>query len=172
MNLGKDRRGFIFSLDATLAMLVVMLAMAGVAHVGGLDPIYEQHGYLRLQQYANSALDVLYNTGRVENDLLILTIDEIKDLLAEGTQDNLLEAESLAENQLRKILPGDIQFRFRIGTENDPILDNVYPSAGNHGEWQAAFDNTGEIAVANRVIILGSENFEPVTIWVWRGPGI
>jgi hypothetical protein len=165
----KNEKGFIFSLDATLAMLIVMVVMAGVVRVGGEGLIYGQHGYLRLQQYANGALDVLYNTGRVENDLLILTMDEIKDLLAQG---NTSEAESLAENELQKILPADIQFRLRIGPENNPRLDNVYPSAGNHAEWRSAFDNAEEIAVATRVIILGSENFEPVTIWVWRGPDI
>jgi hypothetical protein len=171
MNFRRDEKGFIFSLDATLAMLIVMLAMAGVARVGSPGLIYGQHGYLRLQRYANDALEVLYNTGRVENDVLILTIDEIKDLLEQGTEENILEAESLAENQLRKILPPDIQFRLRIGENEDPILDNV-SSVGNYEDWSAVFEKIEEIAVATRVILLGSENFEPMTIWVWRGPGI
>jgi len=161
MSFRKDRRGFIFSLDATLAVLVVMIAMAGVARVSGPESIYGQHGYQRLERYANDALEVMQLTG---------TMDEIKNLLA---HENNSEAENLAENELRKILPREIQFRLRIGSEANPRLGNVYPSAGNHAEWRAAFENAGEVAVAARVSIFPPENvFDYITLYVWRGPMI
>jgi len=160
MSFRRDRRGFIFSLDATLAVLVVMIAMAGVARVSGPESIYGQHGYQRLERYANDALEVMQLAG---------TMDEIKNLLGENSE----EAENLAENELRKILPREIQFRLRIGSEANPRLDNVYPSAGNHAEWRAAFENAGEVAVAARVSIFPPENvFDSITLYVWRGPTI
>ena len=139
MSFRRDRRGFIFSLDATLAMLVVMIVMAGVARVGGPGPLYEQHGYLRLERYANDALEVMQLTG---------TLDDMVNLLAGGK--NSL-AESLAENELRKILPREVQFKLRIGSEDSPRLDNVYPTPDDHDKWRAKFENAEEIAVAARV---------------------
>ncbi len=140
MSFRRDRRGFIFSLDATLAMLVVMIVMAGVARVSGPEHTYEQHGYLRLERYANDALEVMQLTG---------TLDNIKNLLA---QEETSLAEGLAENELRKILPNEVQFRLLIGNESNPRLDNVYPSAGNHDAWYDNFINAAEIAVAARVL--------------------
>ncbi|MEM3402032.1 MAG: hypothetical protein QW179_04180 [Candidatus Hadarchaeales archaeon] len=163
----KDDRGFVFSLDATLGILVVMIVMTGVARVGGSGLIYEQYGYLRLQRYANDALEALYNTGTIENNVFTSVIDNIVVLINQGKKSL---AESLAENMLRKILPSDLQFRLRIGSENCPILDNVYPTAGNHQKWRSAFDNAKEIAVASRMLILYPENVEPVALYVWRWP--
>lgn len=140
MRFRRDRRGFIFSLDATLAILTVMIVMAGVARMGGPELVYGQHGYLRLERYANDALEVMELTG---------TMDSIKNFLARGENS---EAENLAENELRKILPREVQFKLRIGSENSPRLDNVYPTPDNHDKWQAKFENAEEIAVAARVL--------------------
>lgn len=174
MSFQKEQNGFIFSLDATLGILVVILVMAGVARAGGSALNYGQHGYLLLERYANDALEVLYLTGKVTSDnKFISTIDNIKTLLARGTlADNSL-AENIAENTLRSILPLDIQFRLRIGLENNPRLDNVYPSVDNHPAWYGNFTDAEEIAVATRVSLFTPENvFEPITLYVWRGAGI
>ncbi len=161
MSFQDDRRGFIFSLDAALAMLVLLIVMAGVARVTGPELIYGQHGYLRLERYGNDALETLELTG---------TMNSIKKLLDNGS---VSQAEVLAENELRKILPEEVQFRFRIGSENKPRLDNVYPSIGSHVEWRAAFETAGEIAVAARVSIFPPENvFDQIILYVWRGAGL
>ena len=161
MSLRSDRRGFIFSLDAALAVLVTLIVVAGVARVGNPGVAYEQHGYLRLERYANDALEVMQITG---------TFDNIENLLANG-EDSL--AESLAENELLKIMPGEVQFRFAIGSDSSPRLDNVYPSAGNHAAWYDNFTNAAEIAVASRVLHFSSDNmFDCVAIYVWRGERI
>lgn len=174
MNLWADKRGFVFSLDATLAMLVVMLAMAGVATVNGSKFTYEQQGYLRMERLANDALEVFYSTGAMDNEnYFVSTIDNIMALLNENTAENRSEAENFAENALRKILPNDLNFRLRIGSENDPRLDNVYPSLGNDNNWRAAFDNAAEVAVANRILYFRLDSkFDTVTLYVWREPGI
>lgn len=161
MSFRRNQRGFIFSLDATLAILVVLIVMAGVARVAEPELVYGQHGYLRLERYANDALEVMELTR---------TMNNIKNLLAQGKKS---KAENLAENELRKILPGEVQFRLRIGAEDNPRLDNVYPSAGKHVEWRAAFTNAKEIAVAAHVSIFPPENvLDPITLYVWRGPKI
>lgn len=170
MSFQNEQRGFIFSLDATLGILVVMLVMAGVARAGGSELISGQHGYLRLERYANDALELLYTTGNMDNTLLIRKIDNIENLLYNGQS---VLAENFAENELEKILPNDIQFRLRIGSENRPRLDNVYPSAGKHPQWRSAFDNAKEIAASSRVFVFRSDNkFDTITLYVWRGPAV
>jgi hypothetical protein len=174
LSVKNDQRGFIFSLDATLAVLVVMVVMAGVARGGNSETIYEQYGYLRLQRYANDALEMLYVTGRLENNRVVVTVlDNIKALLAQGTDAAKILAENLAENALQSILPKDIQFRLRMGPENSPRLDNVYPSAGKHPQWRSAFDNAQEIAAAARVSVFTPDNkFDIIILYVWRGPTV
>lgn len=170
MSFRENKKGFIFSLDATLGILVMMLVIAGVARAGGSELTYGQHGYLRLERYANDALELLYLTGNTDNIKFHSTIDNIENLLYIGQQ---ALAENLAENQLRKILPNDIQFRLRIGPENNLRLDNVFPSAGNHPWWRSAFDNVKEIAAASRVSIFRPDNrFDIITLYVWRGSAI
>ena len=154
MSFQHDRRGFIFSLDATLAVLVMIIVVAGVARVGGPELIYGQHGYLRLERYANDALEVLQLTG---------TMDTVVNYVKHGYLEN---AEKLAETELRKILPRDVQFRLVIGDVNNPRLDNVYPSAGKHVEWKTAFQNAGEVATAVRASTLSPRNRLKVLAWV------
>lgn len=139
-----DRRGFIFSFDASLAILVVFTIMVAMVRVGGAGVTYEQQGYLRLERYANDALEVMQLTGALDN---IITF------IKQGYIEN---AENMAENELAKLLPRDIQFRLVIGDENNPRLDNVYPSAGKHTQWRSAFENAKEIAAAFRVSVFYS----------------
>ncbi len=174
VRLRSDSRGFVFSLDASLAMLVVMLVMAGVATVNGAKFTYEQQGFLKMERIANDALEVLYSTGQMDNEnYFVNTIDNIVALLNENTAENRSQAENYAENELKKILPNYLNFRMRIGSENDPRLDNVYPTLGNDNNWRAAFDNALEMASANRILYFRRDNkFDTVTLYVWREPGI
>ncbi|MDI6884100.1 MAG: hypothetical protein QMD00_03025 [Hadesarchaea archaeon] len=154
MSFRRNQKGFIFSLDATLATLVVLIVIAGVARVAGPELIYGQHGYLRLERYANDALEVLELTGMM---------DSIVNYVKHGYLEN---AEVIAENELRKILPRDVQFRLVIGDVNNPRLDNVYPSAGNDAEWYAAFQNAGEVVSAVRVSTLAPSKRIKMLAWV------
>lgn len=141
----RDRRGFIFSLDATLAMLVVLIVMAGVARVAGPELIYGQHGYLRLERYANDALEVMQLTG---------TMNSIVNFVKHGENEN---AENLVRTELKKILPAEVQFKFVVGNRLA-----VYPN--DAAGWSTAFSDAEEIAVATRMSTF-SENHK-ILAWL------
>jgi hypothetical protein len=130
--LRKDERGFFFSLDATLSLLVVLIVLAGVAHVGELGAIYEQHGYLRLERYANDTLESMLLTG---------SLDNIVDLIVKGDNAGAMD---LARIELRKALPQGVQFKLMIGDNFE-----VYPSASQ--SWKSVFENAQELAVSTKV---------------------
>lgn len=155
MSFRRDKKGFIFSLDAALAMLVMLIMMAGVARVAGPELTYGQHGYLRLERYANDALEVMQLTG---------TMDNIVDLVKQGENGSAI---NLARAELRKILPEEVQFKFVVGNRL-----TVFPS--DSADWSTTFPNAEEIAVATRMSTF-PENyivFEPITLYVWRGPAM
>jgi len=160
------QRGFIFSLDAALAVVIVMLALAGVARVGTLG-FYESYGYLRLERYANDAMEALYNVGVLdENGNLTTAYDNIRWLLDNG---QTAQAELTAENWLIRIFPNDLYFKLVVGDENSPLLDNVFPEYGNNDAWVAAFENAEEFGVAQRIWVVEGE-FVPARLYVWRWP--
>lgn len=150
MSFRRDQRGFIFSLDATLAVLIVLIVMAGVARVAGPELTYEQYGYLRLGRCANDALEVMQLTS---------TIDNIKNLLLQGDDSG---AENLAKSELREILPAEVQFKLVVG-------DNrlaVYPSdTGDRAKWDDAFISAEEIAIAVRILTFPPK--EPIRVLAW-----
>lgn len=143
-----DRRGFIFSFDASLAILVVFAIMVGIARVGGSGVMYEQQGYLRLERYANDALEVMQLTGALDN---------IVTFVKSGSTEN---AENLAREQLDKILPNGVQFKLVIG---DNRL-TVYPSAA--AGWSTTFSNAKELATATRISTLPPEENFRVLAWL------
>lgn len=144
MSFRRDRRGFIFSLDATLAMLVVLIMMAGVARMAGPELTYGQHGYLRLERYANDALEVMQLNGSLDNVTVLVG------------RDNLPLGREIARGNLRVILPEEIQFKLVVGYER--LI--VYPNASS--AWDNVFDDLDEIAVATRIWIqIPWENFLP-----------
>jgi len=144
----RDRKGFIFSLDATLAMLVVMIVMAGIARVGGPELIYGRHGYMRLERYANDSLEVMQLTGAMNSIVAFVNHGDIEN------------GGNLARMELGKILPSEVQFKLVIG---DNRL-TVYPS--DSAGWADAFSNAGELAVATRMSTLSPiENYR-VLAWL------
>jgi len=158
MSFRRDQRGFIFSLDATLAVLVMLIVLAGAARVGVPSSTYEQHGYLRLERYAEDAIEVMRQTG---------VLDNVIESVVEGDTSQALEA---ARDNLRAILPREVQFRFSIGGEENPYLDNVYPGVDNQA-WESLFENAEEWAVATR---LTAKRLDSLNVLVWvdtRLPG-
>lgn len=157
MNFRKDRKGFIFSLDAALAVLVTLTVLAGVVQIDIPSSTYEQHGYLRLERYAEDAIEVMQQTGALDN-----VIESI-------VKGDLSQASGIARDNLRAILPQEIQFKFLIGDEENPFLD-VYPGTDNQA-WESVFDSVGERAIASRVT---GEQLIPLRVLVWvdtRLPG-
>ncbi|KXA88972.1 hypothetical protein AKJ62_04080 [candidate division MSBL1 archaeon SCGC-AAA259D14] len=167
MFLKNDERGFIFTLDGTLAVLISILGLAAVTAVGSSTTIYEQQGYRGLGEYADQALQVLEVNG---------AMDEIENLIS-STSTYADSAELLAENQLREILPTGIRFRMKIGGESNILLDNVYPTYDNHDAWRERYENAEDIVRAVRISIIEDDfdmedNFEPVILYLWRGEGL
>jgi hypothetical protein len=130
-------RGFVFSLDGCLALVLIMIVVASIASAGETELSYGQHGYLTLQRYANDALETMSLTGSMDN---------VADLVIKG---NLNQAKTLVRQELGKVLPGEVQFKLVIGQESNPDLV-VYPS--DKTNWDNAFKNAGERAVAVRVL--------------------
>ncbi len=147
MSFQRDQKGFIFSLDATFAMLVVLIVMAGVAHTAESELVYGQHGYLRLERYANDTLEVLQLTG---------TIETIVNFVRLGANEN---AENLAREELLKILPAEVQFKLVLG---DNRL-TVYPS--DAPGWETAFAEAEEIATATRMSLFEGVGDNTVALW-------
>jgi len=128
--------------------------MVSMASFAGHEPIYQQVGFLRLERYANDALEVLQLTG---------TMDTIINYLKQSYLEN---AENLAVTELRKILPSEIQFRLIIGDENSPRLDNIFPTPGKHAEWIATFQKEKEMVKAVRAAILPPKEKLKILAWV------
>lgn len=150
MSVKNDQKGFIFSLDATLALLIVMIVMAGVARVSGPGLSYEQHGYFRLERYAEDALAVMDQMG---------VLDNIIESIAE---DNDLQAMEMARDNLRAILPPEVQFKLVVGDETI-YLDNGYPGTDNQA-WSGLFEGAEERAIARRVT---AKRLAPLKVLVW-----
>lgn len=141
MNFEDNQKGFIFSLDATLAILVAMIGLAGVAQVGGSTITYRQHGYLKLERKANDALTVLSLDKTMENAVRMVE------------QQKYENAEELLRSKLKKILPSEIQFKLSI--EN---TITVYPDETKN--WSKIFENAEEVAVSTSLMPMSpSDNF-------------
>jgi hypothetical protein len=145
--MGGDHRGFVFSLDAALAILVVVIILTGVAHAASPEPDYRR-SYLRLETYANDALEVLRHTGALNSILKFAKAGEME------------AAENLARAITRDILPSEIQFKLVIGDNNLTVYPSESPS------WESAFHAAKEVAVAARIVITPSEDDYRVLVWV------
>ena len=127
-----DNQGFVFSLDASFALFVVLMVVTGVARIGYGGSAYEQQGYLRLERHANDALETM---------ILTEALDNMVDLITKG--DNAA-ARALARTELQKALPGEVQFKLVVGDNFE-----VYPT--DDPSWSATFAATSELATAARV---------------------
>lgn len=148
MSFRSDQRGFIFSLDATLAVLVSLIVLAGVASVGTSTTEYGQHGYLRLERYANDALRVLVLSGATDNAIQAVSQLDYED------------AEQILRENLLEILPEETQFKLSIGE-----LLTVYPS--DSSDWDNVFENVKDRAAFSQLSPMPpKENYMRVLAWV------
>lgn len=156
MKFQKYEGGFILSLDATLALLITLIALVGIAQIGNPSTIYKQHGYLQLERYANDGLRVL----RL-NDSLRKAIR----LVNEGDNDG---AKRIIRDNLNKILPKEVKFKVMVGGRGEEIwLDNIYPTKGANQEWKASLENAEEVATSGYVTVETVKLVENLDILVW-----
>lgn len=150
-----DEKGFIFTLDATLALLVILLALVGVAGVGTSSTSQSQFGHLQLLRQADDALQVMRIAG---------VNDNIQDFLSYGLIDEN-SIESQVQTELNKILSSELQYRFQVGGDENKKLEVYRDESGG----ETAFNSAEEVVSSTRTIFITSENrFEPMTLYVWR----
>ncbi|MEM2866250.1 MAG: hypothetical protein QW098_03820 [Candidatus Hadarchaeales archaeon] len=143
-------RGFVFSLDACLATVVMMIAVAGLAHLGtGGTP---GHGYLKLERCAQDALSVMDGRGITK-----YVIDSLNNK-------QYGEAARAARENLLLLLPPTVNFRYTIGTE-DNLLVEVYRDTSDN--WRGRWENAAERALALHLTCEFIRTVENLDVLIW-----
>ncbi len=147
MYLKEENDGFIFSLDATLAILVSLIALASVASVGSSLSTHEQFGRIRLQRTARDAVKILTLKGAFENAVLEMEAADYE------------EARKVLRENLKVALPEHTQFRLFI---RDQI--SVYPS--DNDKWDNLYENIKDRTVSNFLFTVpAKENYFRTLAW-------
>jgi hypothetical protein len=143
-------RGFVFSLDACLAVLVMMIAVAGVAR---LEPWGRPgYGYLKLERGAWDALNALDGMGVTRYVIDCLNNKQTA------------EAGRAARENLITLLPPGVGFRYTVGTEDNLLLE-VYRD--NSENWRGRWENAGERALALHLTCEFIRTVENLDVLVW-----
>ncbi len=142
-----NEKGFIFSLDATLGLIVVAIVIAGVAQIG--NPYTQsQFSSMKLERQANDTLRVLSLSGTLEN------------ALREIEESNLEKAEQILRDNLNEMLSEGIQFKLSVGNR---LV--VYPTESD--EWKEITENLKENIVSEQLSsVPPEENYLRVLTWV------
>lgn len=149
LHLKEDNEGFIFSLDATLAVLVALVALAGIASVGNSLAMSEHFGRLRLQRVGQDAIRVLNMEGTFEDAILAMEAADKP------------RAERIIRENLNKALPDHIQFKLYI---RDQL--SVFPTDGNEDKWEDLYENAKDRTVTNFLSkVPAKENYFRVLAW-------
>ncbi|MEM0359682.1 MAG: hypothetical protein QXG22_06760 [Candidatus Hadarchaeales archaeon] len=141
--------GFIFSLDACLATVVMMIAVAGLAHLEVEGP---GHGYLKLERYAQDTLSVMDGRG-----ITRYVIDSLNNL-------QYAEAARAVRENLLLLLPSTVNFRYVIGTGENLLLE-VYKDNGEN--WRERWENTRERALALHLTCEFIHTVENLDVLIW-----
>jgi len=96
-----DDRGFIFTADATLALVVVIVFTASLV-VYALLPVYQGQDHQHLQALADSALATMEQDGT------------LRDAAVYYANNNSTAAQSLLTNSLNSILPSDVSYKMTM----------------------------------------------------------
>ncbi|CEA14413.1 hypothetical protein [Methanobacterium formicicum] len=96
-----DDKGFIFTADATLALVVVIVFTASLV-VYALLPVYQGQDHQHLQALADSALATMEQDGT------------LRDAAVYYANNNSTAAQSLLTNSLNSILPSDVSYKMTM----------------------------------------------------------
>lgn len=142
-----DNDGFIFSLDATLAIVVSLIALATVASLGSSLTTHKQFGRLRLQRTAQDAVKVLSMKGTFEKAVLEMEAADYD------------EAEKVLRENLKIALPEHTQFRLFIRNQL-----SVYPT--DNSKWDDLYENLDDRTVSNfHFSVPAKENYFRTLAW-------
>ncbi len=96
-----DDKGFIFTADASLALVVVIVFTASIV-VYALLPVYQGQDHQHLQALADSALATMEQDGT------------LRDAAVYYANNNSTAAQSLLINSLNSILPSDVSYKMTM----------------------------------------------------------
>lgn len=106
-----DDRGFIFTADATLALVVVIVFTASIV-VYALLPAYQGQDHQHLQALADSALATMEQDGT------------LRDAAVYYANNNSTAAQAILTASLNSILPSDVSYKMTMNGYNPPALNN------------------------------------------------
>ena len=112
-----DDKGFVFTADATLALVVVIVFTASVV-VYAMLPVYQGQDHQHLQALADSALATMEQDGT------------LRDAAVYYANNNSTEAQSILTNSLNSILPSDVSYKMTVNGYSDPAMNDRGRSYG------------------------------------------
>lgn len=105
-----DDKGFIFTADAVLGLIVIFILTASIVTYA-LLPIYEGQDHQHLEALADSVLETMEVSGTLRS----ATVDY--------SSNNAPQAVSDLQTSLNMLLPYDIGYKLTVG-DNPPVTDN------------------------------------------------
>ncbi len=116
-----DDKGFIFTVDAALALVVVIVLSASIVTYT-LLPIYQGEDHQHLETLADSALESMDQNGT------------LKVVAAEYANGSTAQAEADLRSSLDQLIPPGIGYKIYVGHNNTPVVSSDssrYPSTRN-----------------------------------------
>lgn len=105
-----DEKGFIFTTDAVLALVVVIVLTASVVTYGVL-PVYQGQNHQHLEALADSALESMDQSGA------------LREAAVEYSNNNTTGAETTLRTALDTVVPDNVGYRLTMST-NPPVEDS------------------------------------------------
>jgi hypothetical protein len=105
-----DEKGFIFTTDAILA-LVVMIVLTGSIVTYGLLPIYQGENHQHLEALADSALETMEQSGA------------LREAAVEYSNGNTTGAETTLRSSLDVVIPDNVGYKLTM-SNNAPVSDD------------------------------------------------
>lgn len=105
-----DEKGFIFTADASLALIVAFVFTASVVSYAVL-PVYQGQDHQHLEALADSTLEVMEQSGTLHN----ATVNY--------ANNNTAQAQTELRNTLNSLIPFGIGYRITVGS-NPSVTDN------------------------------------------------
>ena len=105
-----DEEGFIFTTDATLALVVMIVFTASVVTYG-LLPVYQGQNHQHLEALADSALETMEQDGT------------LREAAVEYSNGNVSGAESTLNSDLSVVIPDNVGYKLTMSNYN-PVQDN------------------------------------------------
>ncbi len=107
-----DDKGFIFTADATLALIVVIVITASIAVYAGL-PVYQGEDHQHLEALAESAINTMDQDGSINNAVVQASFNN-------STSNQT--AQGILTSELNTIIPVGTGYKMTIGGEGDNIV--------------------------------------------------